>query len=59
MGIVMVSSDHAELQGMSDRVLVFAHGEPVAHLTREEVTESAILHARAEATPLDTASLPL
>lgn len=36
---------------MSDRVLVFAHGEPVAHLTRDEVSESAILHARAEATP--------
>ena len=59
MGIVMVSSDHAELQGMSDRVLVFAHGRAVAHLSREEATETAILHARAEAIPLDTASLPL
>jgi len=59
MGIVMVSSDHAELQGMSHRVLVFSHGQPVAHLTSAEATESAILHARAEAAPLDTASLPL
>lgn len=59
MGILMVSSDHVELQGMSHRVLVFSQGHAVAHMTGEEATESAILHARAVGTPLDTAAMSL
>lgn len=59
MGILMVSSDHAELQGMSHRVLVFAQGHVVAHMSGADATEAAVLHARTTGTPLDTASMPL
>ncbi len=46
MAVILVSADHAELQGMSHRVLVFVDGEVVAELPGEEATEEAILHAR-------------
>ncbi len=59
MGILMVSSDHVELQGMSHRVLVFSQGQVVAHMSGKDATEAAILHARAVSVPLDTASMSL
>ena len=46
MGVLLVSADHAELQGMSHRVLVFADGEVVAEMAGKDATEEAILHAR-------------
>lgn len=44
--VVLVSSDHAELQAMSHRVVVFADGRPVAELAAEDATEEAVLAAR-------------
>ena len=46
MGVLLVSADHAELQGMSHRVLVFTDGEVVAEMEGKDATEEAILHAR-------------
>jgi ABC-type sugar transport system ATPase subunit len=46
MAVLLVSADHAELQGMSHRVLVFVDGEVVAEIPGDEATEEAILHAR-------------
>lgn len=46
MGVLLVSADHAELQGMSHRVLVFTDGEVVAEMDGKDATEEAILHAR-------------
>ncbi|MBN8881862.1 monosaccharide ABC transporter ATP-binding protein (CUT2 family) [Salana multivorans] len=44
--VVLVSSDHAELQAMSHRVVVFADGRAVAELPSAEATEEAVLAAR-------------
>jgi len=46
MAVLLVSADHAELQGMSHRVLVFTDGEVVAEMAGHDATEEAILHAR-------------
>ncbi len=46
MAVILVSADHAELQGMSHRVLVFADGEVVAEMDGKDATEEATLHAR-------------
>jgi ABC-type sugar transport system ATPase subunit len=46
MAVILVSADHAELQGMSHRVLVFTDGEVVAEMAGRDATEEAILHAR-------------
>lgn len=44
--IVLVSSDHAELQAMSHRVVVFANGAPVAEMDAVDASEEAVLAAR-------------
>lgn len=46
MAVILVSADHAELQGMSHRVLVFTDGEVVAEMAGKDATEEAVLHAR-------------
>jgi ABC-type sugar transport system ATPase subunit len=46
MAVILVSADHAELQGMSHRVMVFVDGEVVKEMPGTEATEEAILHAR-------------
>lgn len=49
MGVILVSADHAELQGMSHRVLVFDDGRVVAEMPGQAATEEAILRARTRA----------
>lgn len=44
--VVLVSSDHPELQAMSHRVLVFVEGEAVVEMPAEEASEAAVLAAR-------------
>ena len=44
-GVVIVSSDTRELEGLCDRVVVFSSGQVVAELRGEQVTEDAIAHA--------------
>jgi ribose transport system ATP-binding protein len=44
-GVVMVSSDIRELEGLCDRVIVFSAGHVVAELRDDEVKEDAIAHA--------------
>jgi ribose transport system ATP-binding protein len=44
-GVVIVSSDMRELEGLCDRVLVFSSGQVVAELRGEAVSEDAIAHA--------------
>lgn len=44
--VLLVSADHAELQAMSHRVLVFADGEVVAEMPAHEASEEAVLAAR-------------
>lgn len=44
-GIVVLSSDALELQGLCDRVLVFSRGRVVEELRGERVTEAAITAA--------------
>jgi ribose transport system ATP-binding protein len=44
-GVVIVSSDLRELDGLCDRVLVFSSGQVVAELRGEQVSEDAIAHA--------------
>lgn len=56
MAVILVSADHAELQGMSHRVLVFVDGEIVAEMPGEDATEEAILHARIRPTTSAKAS---
>ena len=44
-GVVIVSSDTRELEGLCNRVVVFSSGQVVAELRGEQVTEDAIAHA--------------
>ncbi|OXM87489.1 sugar ABC transporter ATP-binding protein [Paenibacillus rigui] len=44
-GIILVSSDMPEVIGMSDRIMVMREGRITAHLTKDEVTQEAILEA--------------
>ncbi|GAA3967376.1 hypothetical protein GCM10023085_57300 [Actinomadura viridis] len=44
-GVLIVSSDPIELEGLCDRVLVFARGRVVAELRDEQVSEHEIAHA--------------
>ena len=43
--ILVVSSDAAEIAGVSDRVVVFSRGHIVGQLEREEVTENNIIQS--------------
>jgi ribose transport system ATP-binding protein len=44
-GVIIVSSDTRELEGLCDRVLVFSSGQVVTELRGDRVTEDAIAHA--------------
>jgi ribose transport system ATP-binding protein len=44
VAILMISSDLEEILGMSDRVLVMHQGRIAGELTRDELTEEAIMH---------------
>ncbi len=44
-GVVIVSSDIRELEGLCDRVVVFSSGHVVAELRGDQVREDAIAHA--------------
>ena len=45
VGILMLSSEHSEVLGMADRILVMQRGRIVAEFTRETATAEAVLHA--------------
>lgn len=42
-GVLLVSSDLPEVLGMSDRILVMAHGRLVGELTHKEATQDAVM----------------
>lgn len=42
-GIVVISSELPEILGISDRILVMAHGRITAHMDRSEATEQRVL----------------
>jgi ribose transport system ATP-binding protein len=44
LGILMISSEMEELIHVADRILVMHEGELQGELSREEVSEEAILH---------------
>ncbi len=50
LAVVVCSSDGIELEGLCDRVLIFARGQIVKELTGEEVTDAAITEANLTAT---------
>jgi ABC-type sugar transport system ATPase subunit len=41
--VLLISSDLPEVLGMSDRVYVMHEGHVAAHLTGDEITETAVL----------------
>jgi methyl-galactoside transport system ATP-binding protein len=43
-GIIMISSEMAELLGMSDRILVMCDGRLTGELSGEEATQEQIMH---------------
>lgn len=43
-GIIMISSDMLELLAMSDRIMVMAEGKIMGELSREEATQSKVMH---------------
>ena len=47
LGVLFVSSELAEVMGMSDRVLVMARGRITANLAKQEVTEERLVAASA------------
>jgi rhamnose transport system ATP-binding protein len=44
-GIILISSDMPEVIGVSDRIVVMREGRVTAHLTKDAVTQEAILEA--------------
>jgi rhamnose transport system ATP-binding protein len=44
-GIILVSSDMPEVIGMSDRIVVMREGRITSHLSKEQVSQEAILEA--------------
>jgi len=50
LAVVVCSSDGIELEGLCDRVLIFARGQIVKELTGAEVTDAAITEANLTAT---------
>jgi ribose transport system ATP-binding protein len=44
VGILMISSDLEEVLGMSDRVLVLYEGRLAGELTRDQLSEEAVMH---------------
>ena len=51
-GVVVLSTDEIELEGLCDRVLIFSRGRVVKELRGEEVTEHGIQQAALTATQL-------
>ena len=56
--ILVCSSDGVELEGLCDRVLVFARGQIIRELTGREVTDANITEANLKATVSRTAEAP-
>jgi ribose transport system ATP-binding protein len=50
LAVVVCSSDGIELEGLCDRVLIFARGQIVRELTGDEVTDAAITETNLTAT---------
>ncbi len=50
LAVVVCSSDGIELEGLCDRVLIFARGQIVKELTGDEVTDASITEANLTAT---------
>jgi erythritol transport system ATP-binding protein len=50
LGVLFVSSELAEVMGMSDRILVMARGRITADLPRAEATEERLVSASASTT---------
>jgi len=50
LAVVVCSSDGIELEGLCDRVLIFARGQIVKELTGDDVTDAAITEANLTAT---------
>lgn len=50
IAVIVSSSDGIELEGLCDRVLVFARGHIVRELTRDEVTDATITEANLTST---------
>ena len=44
LAILMISSELPEVMGMSDRVVVMAHGEVTGEVAGDEITEDRIMH---------------
>ena len=44
LAILMISSELPEVVGMSDRVVVMAHGEVTGEVAGDEITEDSIMH---------------
>jgi ribose transport system ATP-binding protein len=40
----MISSELPEVVGMSDRVVIMAHGEVTGEVAGDEITEDSIMH---------------
>jgi ribose transport system ATP-binding protein len=55
-GVVVLSSDGIELEGLCDRVLVFSRGHIVGELSGADVTEHAITQSALTSTSLKTRS---
>jgi ribose transport system ATP-binding protein len=58
LAVVVCSSDGIELEGLCDRVLIFARGQVVRELTGAEVTDASITEANLTATVSRSAGLP-
>jgi len=58
LAVLVSSSDGIELEGMCDRVLIFARGRIVHELTGAEVTDAAITEANLTATVSRAAQAP-
>jgi ribose transport system ATP-binding protein len=58
VAVLVSSSDGIELEGLCDRVLIFARGRIVRELTGADVTDAAITEANLTATASRAAKLP-
>ena len=58
VGVLVSSSDGIELEGLCDRVLIFARGRVVHELTGKAVTDAAITEANLTATVSRTSKAP-
>jgi ribose transport system ATP-binding protein len=54
VAILMISSDLEEILGMSDRVLVLHEGRLAGELSREQLSEEAVMHLATGGTVRET-----